>query len=414
MSSIRTIWALALLDMKLWIKSPAAIWSALLPPFAMALLLAALTFTVLEQPVALVVESHGPFAARMEKLIKADEEAFILTATDAVTANRLLQDQEVAAIITIPADFDRKAETYEATLKLTLNNVDIDFSDDIRRSVERAAGEFDAPSLNLDNKPEVVTSAETNPVDGAGPEAKPKFEAEEEEDESNPGVYEYSVEPDANPYHIWVEEHDLRNTTVDFLHYQLIPVIVLLALNIGMTGTALHCANDRERRTARLLVLSPAAPWALVTGRLVGGVLATLAVLIPTIFVCIVTRTIVVPESHWLAFVALLLAVSICAAGLGAALGTLLHGARNIAMACSILATYLFLLGGGFTTIAFLPQWLRVISAFNPMRYAIDGLREALFYPNLTDFGLDMAVLTGTAIGSVVLGSAFVIRSWSR
>ena len=46
----------------------------------------------------------------------------------------------------------------------------------------------------------------------------------------------------------------------------------------------------------------------------------------------------------------------------------------------------LFFLGGGFTTIAFLPQWLHNISVFNPIRYSIDGMRQALFYPTLSGF----------------------------
>jgi ABC-type multidrug transport system permease subunit len=122
---------------------------------------------------------------------------------------------------------------------------------------------------------------------------------------------------------------------------------------------------------------------------------------------------VVPPADHWLALTALFAATAFGASGLGAILGTLLRGTRNIAMASSILATYLFFLGGGFTTIAFLPQWLRDISAFNPIRYAIDGMRQALFYPDLTGFSTDLAVLVGTALLAVLIGSLVVRRSWS-
>ena len=75
-------------------------------------------------------------------------------------------------------------------------------------------------------------------------------------------------------------------------------------------------------------------------------------------------------------------------------------------------ATYFFFLGGGFTTIAFLPKWLQHISLLNPIRYAIDGMRQALFYPDLRGVATDLAVLTGTAIGAVIIGSGVVVRSW--
>lgn len=44
-------------------------------------------------------------------------------------------------------------------------------------------------------------------------------------------------------------------------------------------------------------------------------------------------------------------------------------------MAASVICTYLFFLGGGFTTIQFLPTWLRRTTTLVPTRYAIDGLR---------------------------------------
>ena len=52
------------------------------------------------------------------------------------------------------------------------------------------------------------------------------------------------------------------------------------------------------------------------------------------------------------------------------------------------------------------------MSALNPIRYAIDGMRQALFYPDLTGFSIDIAVLIGTALVAVLIGSLVVRRSW--
>ena len=82
-------------------------------------------------------------------------------------------------------------------------------------------------------------------------------------------------------------------------------------------------------------------------------------------------------------------------------------------MASSVVATYMFFLGGGFTTIAFLPEWLQTLSSFIPMRYAIDGMRQALFYPGLEGLNTDIAILIGTALVAVITGSIAVRRSWS-
>jgi ABC-type multidrug transport system permease subunit len=376
------MWSLAWLDLLLWRRMPIAIASALIPPIGMAVMLVVLSLTVTQEPVALVKQSQGAYSKRMAEIIEADTDAYYLSETTMEEAQRQLTDQEIAAIIVIPPDFDQKATNHAAQLRLILNNVDIDFADDIRRSVERSVGQFDAPVLALEDEEE------------GGAPAKAEQEA-------------------PNPYHIGIDEHDLRETNVDFLSYQVLPVFVLLVLNTGLLGTALLCAQDVERGTGRHLALAPVPAWMLVAGRLLGGLIASLAALIPAVGLCLLAGFIAPPADHWGALAALFVATAICAAGIGAIVGTLLRGTRNIVMASSVLATYLFFLGGGFTTIAFLPQWLRNISAFNPIRYSIDGMRQALFYPDLTGFSADMTVLIGTALVAILVGSFVVRRSWS-
>lgn len=379
---MRGIWTIARLDLLLWVRTPIALASAIIPPLGMALLLFVLALSVGQQPVALVMQEQGPYAQRIESLIYYDTEAYALTETDAQTANRMLRDQEVAAIIVIPQNFDALINNnHQASLLLILNNIDIDFADDIRRSVERSVGVFDAPQLDLAN------------LDSYGP---------------------HVPQPVLNsPYHIAVTEQNLRQTGVDFLHYQILPALILLVLSVGLIGTALLCAQDVERGTAQYLALVPQADWSLVVGRLLGGLIASLIVLIPALVLCILTGIISPPADHWPALIALFVATGLCASGMGATLGALLRDARTVTMAASTLATYLFFLGGGFTTIAFLPAWLQDISTFVPIRYAIDGMRQALFYPNLDGVSTDLAVLLMTALISIAIGSIAVRRSWS-
>ena len=120
------------------------------------------------------------------------------------------------------------------------------------------------------------------------------------------------------------------------------------------------------------------------------------------------------PAGHWPALALVFLATAVCAAGLGAVVGATMRGSRAVSMAAAVICTYLFFLGGGFTTVQFLPGWLRQVTTFVPIRYAIDGLRQSLFYPGLYGFGADMRVLLGTAIVAAVAGGVVVRRAWSR
>ena len=73
----------------------------------------------------------------------------------------------------------------------------------------------------------------------------------------------------------------------------------------------------------------------------------------------------------------MLVAVTLMTVGLGTLLGIVLRDLRVVTMTALNAAAYLFFLGGGFTTVAFLPPWLQVASRFVPTSYAIEGLRQA-------------------------------------
>jgi ABC-type multidrug transport system permease subunit len=403
---IREAWGMARNELAVWRRSPAAIAAALLPALGMGVLVAVLTNSVGQQPVALVVAGTGPHASRMARIIRDDAEAYLLEDMTAVDAERAIGEQRVAAIIVVPENFDDALSRSDAAVDLYLNNVDIDLSDDIRRSVTRSVAEFDAPQLGL-----------VGELHGPGS-----------------GI----LFP--NPYRIAVAEHDLRETNVSFLQYQVIPIIVLIVISIGVLGTAMLTARDFQRRTWKLLIISPASRRSLVLGRLIGGTLLTGALVAPLVALGFLTNHIPycseeseaplwvtillsgpcawrlppVGWTHGLALFALLLTVTLMTVGLGILLGVALRDERLVTMTGLNVAAYLFFLGGGFTTVAFLPRWLQVASRFVPTSYAIEGLRQALFYPELTGVGHDLWVLSAWAFGAVVLAAAVLGRTWRR
>ena len=400
------VWGVARNDLAVWLRSPAAIAAALLPALGMGVLVAVLTVSVGRQPVALVVQGEGRFAARMARLIRADTDAYLLEEMTAADAERAIGDQRVAAIIVVPEDFDARLARGDAVVDLYLNNVNIDIADDLRRAVTRSVAEFDAPQLGLLGELHGPSKGLLLP----------------------------------NPYRVAVAEHDLRETSVSFLQYQVIPIVVLIVISIGLLGTALLTARDFERGTAKMMVLSPAGRLPLVLGRLLGGTLITIALVAPLVGLGFLTRHIpycaeesgaplwvtmllsgpcgwmlpIPPWRHALALIALLAAVTLATVGLGTLLGVALRNARLVTMTALNGAAYLFFLGGGFTTVAFLPDWIQVVSRFVPTSYAINGLRQALFYPDLVGFGRDLLVLSACAALSIALASLMLSRAWRR
>jgi ABC-2 type transport system permease protein len=368
---------IALHDLKRWRKMPLTALCALIPPIAMTLVLITLSLAVTQQPVALVVEGTGPASTQMAQIINSDTDAYSLTVTNATTANKMLEDEQVAAIITIPSTFDQEVANGTGRVLLTINNVDFDFSDDIRRSVDRSIVAFDAPTLVSDEPDESVNASTLN------------------------------------VYHVNLDAQNLRDTTVDWETYQLVPTFVLLILNVGLVGTALLCVLDGESKTAHMLVLSPQRSWVLVSGRILGGVLACVVIVLPAVLVAELFGFVNLPIVQLPALFGIFLGTALCASGIGAIIGTLVKGSRYVAFLSSMTAIYLFLLGGGFTVIELVPRWLQTLSAFIPTRYSIDALRQALFYPNPTGLPFSLLVLGLYAVACVGVGAFLIRRSWT-
>ena len=375
MSPARQAWALARLDLTVWRRTPWAMAAAVIPPLGMAVLVTVLTWSVTRQPVALVVEGRGPQARVMARIIEADREAYKLTVTDLGRARQLLGRQQVAAVIVVPSTFDQDVAHGSASLDLTLNNVDIDFGDDIRRAVDRSVAEFDAPQL------------------GASLERT--------------GAAQGLVVP--NAYRVDVAEHDLRHTTVTYARYQAVPVLILLLVNVGVLGGALLGARDHERRTAAFLGTAPMPRWSVMAGRLAGTALAIGVVAVPAVLALRLTHVVEPPRGHWIPFGALLAVTALLSAGIGVLLGSVVRQSATVALVAVTVSSYLFFLGGGFTTIAFLPAWLRTASLAVPTSYAIDAIRQILFYPDLTGVGRDLLALCAFTAATTA-GGVYALR----
>ena len=376
----RALLGLARVDLMLFLRSPSLIGASLVSPLVMGLLAAVLALSVGKQPVGLVQLGTGAESQSMARLIVEDTEAYKLRRMALADADAALQGQQVAAVIVIPRDFDSGVARDGAQVQLFLNNVDADFSNDIRRTVERSVVQFDAPNLGV-----------------AGEQRQGRTQL---------------VMP--NPYRIAIAEHDLRRTTVGFVQYELVPVLLLLVLNVGIVATGVLVAGDFERGTGRTLLLAPLPRPALLLGRLL-GVLAVTAILVgPVLVIGSATGVLGPPGERWPSVLALLLGMALASIGLGLLLGSLVRKVAGSSLVAVTLATYLYFLGGGFATIAFLPDWVQTIAGFVPTSYAIAALRQLLFYPQVgPQVAFDLAVEYGFALVAFV-GGALALRRASR
>jgi len=363
------------LDLARWRRSRTMLAAALIPPLAMGLFIWVLTLSVGRQPVALVVDDRGPQATIMANIFTSDQEAYALKETNLNTAERMLASQQVAAVIVVPATFGRDVVRGSATVDLTLNNVDVDFGDDIRRAVARSVAQFDAPFL------------------GFGGEL------------AQGGLH--AVVP--NPYRIAIAETTLRKTNVGFLAYEIAPVMLLVVLSVGTLGIGWLMATDIGSGSLGFLRTTPASSLGVASGRLAAALCVIGVVDTPLIAYAAWAERI--GPARIAVVCSLVVLTGAVGIGLGLVVALIFRTPRLVAMASTALCSYLFFLGGGFTTIAFLPSWLQTMSAAVPTRYAIDGLRQALFYAQPQHLALDLAVLSVVALVSVLVAAAGMGRA---
>src|SRR5579863_1545455 len=193
---LRTIWAILRKDLTVWIRQRSTATATIVPPLAFLLVNALGAAAVGRSPVALVTLDHGPKGIQMQQIFH-QADVFRLTDATPQEAQTLLQNLTVVAVITIPADFTQRVEAHQTSpVDVTVNNLNLDFTNDIRRSVPDAITQF------------------------------------------------YHAQGSSSPVHIAVLEHDLRTRDIQFFQYSVLPTIVLLITISGLVTSSLAAARE--------------------------------------------------------------------------------------------------------------------------------------------------------------------------
>ncbi len=357
-----TLFVIARKDMRIWLRQPTNIAATVIPPLAFLLIQALGAAAVGRSPVALVVQDPGPQAAQVAGAIR-EADVFRLREVDAARGRVLLKNLDVVAIITIPPDFSQRVAAHQPSpIDVTVNNLNLDFTNDIRRAV-----------------PDAITQY-------------------------------YQAQGDASPIKVTMHEHDLRTRDVELFQYAVLPTLMLLLLLTGLVTAGLATAREWETYTVKELLLSPAPRAAVVAGKVLAGFFTSLILGVLVFGLAYLLGWVQPQGIYWLTTLAILALVALLGSGLGVALGAFLRKLQPTIAVSINLALYLFFLSGGIGVIAFEPAWLQNLAAFVPLTYGIHALQMAVFYSSADQLGRDVAVLGVTALATLILGTLAVRR----
>jgi ABC-2 type transport system permease protein len=345
---VRTVWTICKKDLHVWLRQPANVAITVLPALALLFIDALSAGAVGRSPVALVTLDHGTKGQQMAQVIHRADLFRVSDATPA-QAQTLYQNLDVVAILTIPATFTQAVETHHpAHIEVQINNLNTDFTNDIRRAV-----------------PDAIT--------------------------------QFYQQGDGSPIQVTLKEQNLRRQDVQLFQYSAMPLLVLLLVVSGLVSSSLAAAGEWETRTIKELLLSPASSGAIITGKVLTGCVTTMALGVLVLGAGALLGWVQPVGVYWLPVLLILGLV---------ALGALLQRIQSVGSVAIVIALYLFFLTGGTAVLAFDPAWLQSVATFVPLYYGRHALEMAIFYQSSDQLGRDSAVLAGSALLAMRRGLA--------
>ena len=353
---VRSIWVIFRKDLSVWSRNRLNIAVSILPVLTILLINGLLAVAVGRGPVALVTLDHGPKGQEMQQIF---HQADLFRITDATPqqAQALLKNVAVSAVITIPADFTQRVAAHASSpVEVTVNNLNLDITNDIRRAV-----------------PDVITQF-------------------------------YQAQGSKSPIKVTLREQDLRQRDVSLFQYNVVPMLVLLLMVSGLVNSSTTTAREWETRTIKELLLSPVARSAIITGKVLAGFIATLLLGLLVFGLSAALDWTRPVGWQWVPSLSILALIAMLGTGLGVAFGAAVQRLQAVAPFSILVAFYLFFLAGGIGILAFEPSWLQNIAAFNPLAYGVHALSQAVFYSSSDVLGRDVFVLSLSAVVATGLG----------
>ncbi|MEL7211097.1 MAG: ABC transporter permease [Pseudomonadota bacterium] len=182
----------------------------------------------------------------------------------------------------------------------------------------------------------------------------------------------------------------------------IVPGLCGMVLLFNGMQSSLSLVYDREMGSMRLLLTSPLPRWWLLTCKLIGSSLISIAQVYTFLLIAALFGITLPAEGYLLAFPALLLA-GLMLGALGLALSSIIKQLENFAGVMNFVIFPMF-----FLSSALYPLWkmaessrlLHDICAANPFTHAVELIRFALYAE------LNLAALGWTVLATLVFGAA--------
>ena len=362
---LRVVWACAKKDFRAALTDRLFTIIGLFVPMNVLILMSLFVLAGSFAPTAVVMEDQGAYAQAFYQAM-SQAHSFRLQKTSAAQAQQLINAGQIVAVVTIPSNFDTRLQNHQPVqVDVEINNLNTDFTNDIRRAIPLSITSFYAKAF-------------PNLVD------------------------------------VTMQESDFYPQDTDYIPYLTVSILVIALMLGGLLQSGTASAKEWENQTIKELLLSPASRWAIMVGKMLGAFLvglgSTFIVLLVLIF------AVGVRPVHWLEVIGFTLLSLLIFDTLGTLLGTLIKQRQPLIALTMGTALPLFFLSGAFGPISFSTPVLQVIAKIFPVYYQIVVFQHAFHGFILNTYGQagNTLILAAYALGLIVLVTIALQRATVR
>jgi ABC-2 type transport system permease protein len=317
-------------------------------------------------PVAIINLDGGPYAQRLIEALNGANHSFSLRYMSADQARAALRSGRLVGIITIPAGFSADVRS-GATIPIDvqIDNINVDLTNDVQRALPAAIVAF-GRAHNF------------------------------------PGV------------RVRMTEHDVLPQDTSYIQYLVVSGLALDAMVIAGILGALATAREFERRTVKLLRMSPAPSGVILAGKIaVAGAVSAGALLLTVIAIMLIYG--VVPV-NWGATLFTLCACAAIFTCFGAWLGALFKRTLAAVPLLFGLVMPLYIDSGALEPTRFDGETIWKIAHLSPIYYAVGAMEWAYHGLRVTPEPVyaDLLVLLAISVVSIALTLGSLSRGGAR
>lgn len=370
MNRIEPVLAVAVKDWTRFVRQPFLLVISVVIPLVFIFFYSLIIPVSNNNPIYVADEDGGPGAAQLVETLGAigsiEGPYFDIIDTDPQTAHAAFDARRSLATIIIPDGFSDALASGDATVELRLNNINSDYSKNLRLRLDHAVRH-----LNDQLTGPVVTVAETR----------------------------------------WLPEDPTM------LGYISTSLLLFGCLYAAMVNTGLQVASEWNDRTVKNLLLAPIGRGTLVAGKVLAGLGQSLFS-VALVLIVLIAGFGFRPTGNLVAMGVIVALTLLMGAGIGAAFGVASKKTLAATSALIALAVTIFLVSGNEESIRGL-AWAQPMTAlwefsrFLPTTYVFRSARSIFLTGDTSDLALNLTIVGISTAAILALATFFLRRAYS-